>query len=207
MAKRHRKHHRKYGRHHRRHHRGFGALIPNLKQSTQLGSVLFGAGLGLAVGAGAKAVISSNTMLQQAIPTFAQNGIWLLGSILGGGAAYLIGRKKNHAAAVGHFAGAVAIGTAITLQEALVNAAPQTFSGVVELNLSNGAKVKAMKGLLVASASPPFPPQAGRFNGFGLMARSAMPYRGTISPSSPAGRGPQDLSMLTESDPMDDNAP
>jgi hypothetical protein len=206
---RHRKHRRHYGKH-RRHHRRFGALNLDLKQSVKLSSPLFGAALGFGVGAGLKALINQTPQLQQGLPSIVTNNMMLIGPAIGGGLAYLFRKKKDHAAAVGNLAGALALGVGVTAWEALQENAPTMFSGVVELSLANGAKVKALKGLLAKSPQVPFPPQAGRYNGLrGLIAKSAMPYKGIMYPSSPASRGAQDVSVLSggEEDPMDDFAP
>jgi len=207
----HRKHRRHYGKHHRRHHhmRGFLGLpdvMGDLKKHVRLSSPIMGVAAGLGVGLGLKALASSTSALQS-LPTALQNNIVPLGAIVAGGGLYLMRKKKDRGAAMGNLAGAAAVAGAVLLYDYLQTSAPQLFSGVVEVNLANGLRAKALKGMLFQNPTPADSPfrgvlvkNPGRRGGMG----------GLLVPMSPNAVGPQSVSAYTgagEFDPEEADAP
>jgi hypothetical protein len=204
MAK-HRKHRRHYGKHRRRSMRGFMGIVPDsLKHSARLTSPLAGIIAGLGVGLGLKA-LSSSTSALQSLPTALQNNLVPLGAVVAGGGLYLARHKKDKGAALGNLVGAVAVAAVVLTFDYLQTSAPQLFSGVVEVNLANGLRAKAMKGLLIANPTPANSPFRGMR---GMLVRN--PMRGLLVPQSPLARGPQSMTAYVgagESDPYETDAP
>lgn len=188
MAK-HRKHRRHMGRHHRRHHMGD---FLDLKHNVRLSSPIVGIAAGLGIGLSLKA-LSSSTSALQSLPTALQNNIVPLGAVLAGGALYLARRKKDKSAAIGNLGGAIAAAAVVLTFDYLQTAAPQLFSGVVEVNLANGLRAKAMKGLLIANPTPANSPFKGVLVRNAGRGRRGM--RGLLIPASPLATGPQDVSQ------------
>lgn len=181
-----RKHRRHYGKHKRRHmhgFKGFGDLL-DLKKSVRLSSPVAGIAAGLGVGLGLKALASSTSALQS-LPVALQNNLVPLGAVLGGGALYFARKKKDHSAAIGNLAGAVAAGAVVLAWDYLQTSAPQLFSGAVQVTLANGLKATALKGLLISNPTPANSPFRG------MLVRN--PMRGVIVPSNPLDPTPRNL--------------
>ena len=192
----------RHGKHRRHSMRGFMGIVPDsLKHSARLTSPLAGIIAGLGVGLGLKA-LSSSTSALQSLPTALQNNLVPLGAVVAGGGLYLLRKKKDKSAAVGNLAGAVAVAAVVLTWDYLQTSAPQLFSGVVEVNLANGLKAHAMKGLLIANATPANSPFRG------MLVRN--PMRGLMIPQSPLARGPQNVNQYVgagEADPYESDAP
>ena len=202
---RHKKRRHLRGHKHRRHHRRFRGIadVFDLNKETKIESIAVGAGAGLATTAAIKLLLSAVPSIQMATPDIIANNATLLGSALAGGGLYLFGHKSNPTAARGHLFGALFAGVSAWLWQMLQSNAPATFGDVVSVDLGNGARAKQLKGvivkntsgfqgLLIANASPGFPPRQG--------------YSGLLAPNATNSGVTQDFSRFAEpdGDPMDE---